>query len=157
MVARQFGAGAKHFAPVHQRGFHHVVGHQAVAALDQRQHGLAFADAAFAADDHAHAEDVHHAAQFRAARGKHHFQRQRGHVDEFHRHQRRLENRHARLRRRREKFLVRLQTAAENDARDFVGKQIRVARHALLLRAVRAGKKPPRGPSPASACRRNSA
>jgi hypothetical protein len=48
VVARQFGAGAEHVAAVHQHGLHHIVGHEAVTAFDQRQHGLAFADAAFA-------------------------------------------------------------------------------------------------------------
>ncbi len=92
VVARQFGAGAEHFAAIHQRGLDHVVGHQAVAALDQGQHRLALANAAFAADDGAHAEDVHHAAQFGGAGGEHHFERQGGQVDEFHGHQRRLKN-----------------------------------------------------------------
>ncbi len=44
--------------PVHQHGFHDIIGHQAVTAFDEREDGLAFADAAFAFDDDADAEDV---------------------------------------------------------------------------------------------------
>ena len=122
-----------HFAAVHQRDLDHVVGHEAVAALDEGQDGLAFADAAFAADDDAHAEDVHHAAHFGAARREHHFQRQRGQLMNFIVTSGRLENRHVRVCSAAVRnSLSGLQTAAEDDARDFVGEQIGVTRLALL-------------------------
>src|SRR5665213_1968551 len=59
VVAREFGAGAKHFAPVHEHGFHHVVGHETVTAFDECEHGLTLADATFTFDNHADAKDVH--------------------------------------------------------------------------------------------------
>ena len=126
VVARQFGAGADNFAAVHQRDLRHVIGDQAVAALDERQHCLAFADAAFAANQHAHAEDVHHAAHLGAARRKHRFQRERRGIDELHRDHRALKNRHARFFGGGQKFLVRPKTAAENKARNFEGEKVGV-------------------------------
>src|SRR6201999_576168 len=62
VIACQFRAGADDFASVHQRHFRDIIRHQAVTALDQRQDTLAFPDAAFAANDDSHPEDVHHAA-----------------------------------------------------------------------------------------------
>src|SRR6185437_451540 len=55
VVARQLGAGADDFAAIHERDFGDVVGHQTVAAFNQREDAFAFADAAFAADDDANA------------------------------------------------------------------------------------------------------
>src|ERR1039458_6224704 len=86
--AGQLGAGAHDVAAVNQGDAGDVVGNEAVAALDEGEDALAFADAAFAADDGADAEDVHHAADFGAARGEEHFEGEGGHVDEFHGDQR---------------------------------------------------------------------
>src|SRR6185295_592400 len=88
----------------------------------------------FALDDDANAEDVHHAAHFRATRREHHFQRERGEVDEFHREQRRLKYRYTDLFSLFQKQAVRLQVSAENQAGDFVGQQLFVALNTLLRR-----------------------
>src|SRR5208283_371013 len=126
VLARQFSASADDFAAVHQSDPCHVIGDQAVAALDERQHRLAFADAAFTANQHAHAEDVHHAAHLRTAWRKHGFERERRGIDEFHRDRRALKNRHARGLGAGHKFLVRAETAAENNARNFEGEKVGV-------------------------------
>ena len=55
VVAGQGGAGAIDLAPVQQGDLGDVIGHQAVTALDEGQHTFAFADAALALDDDAHA------------------------------------------------------------------------------------------------------
>ena len=55
VVAGDLGAGAHDFPAIHQRDLRHIIGHETVAAFDQRQHALALADAALAANDDADA------------------------------------------------------------------------------------------------------
>src|SRR5262249_34554660 len=57
VIASDLSAGSHDLAAIEQRHLGHVVRDETVAALDQGQHALAFADAAFAFDDHAHPED----------------------------------------------------------------------------------------------------
>src|SRR5208282_709924 len=133
VITGEFRAGANHVVAVHEHDLDDVISDKAVTAFDKREDGFAFADAALAADDDAHAEDVHHAAQFGAARREHGFELQRRGIDEFHRHQRALEDRHLRLLRRLQKFCIGTETAAEDDARDFVGEQIGITRLPLLF------------------------
>ena len=68
-----------------------------------------------------------------AAGREHQFQRQRGLVDEFHGHQRRLKHWHARLLGGRQKLLVRPELAAEHDAGNPEGKEVGVAGLALFM------------------------
>src|SRR5262249_51564192 len=116
VIAGELRAGADHFVSVHERDLGDVVGHKTVTAFDQGEHTFTFADAAFAADDHAYAEDVHHAAHLGAVRGEHHFQRERGQVDELHRDERTLKDRHVGLLRDFQKQFVCAEIATENDA-----------------------------------------
>src|SRR5688572_23277317 len=64
VVARDLGARAHDFAAIEQHHLGNVVGHQAVAALNERQDRLAFPDATLAANDHTDAKDIDHAPHF---------------------------------------------------------------------------------------------
>src|SRR6185503_8883864 len=89
-----------------------------VSAFYEREDTFTFADAAFAADDDADAEDVDHASHFSRAGGEHHFECERGEVDELHRDERRLEHGNVHLFAGFEKLLVGMQIATEDNARD---------------------------------------
>src|SRR5262249_54400286 len=67
VVARQLRAHPHDIAAVHERDAGNVVGHETVTAFDEGEDALAFADAAFTADDDADAEDIDHAAHLGAA------------------------------------------------------------------------------------------
>src|SRR5439155_18301685 len=92
VIASNFCAGANHIPPIDQCYFGNIVGHEAVPAFNQCQHAFTFADATLAPDDHAHPEYIYHTAHLGPARGKHHFERQCGQIDELHRDQRRTED-----------------------------------------------------------------
>ena len=62
----------------------------------------------------------------RAARREHHFQRERGEIDELHRDERTFEKPAHPLFPRPEAKFIGLDIARKNDARNFVGKQIGV-------------------------------
>src|ERR1019366_5519214 len=130
--AGQLGAGAHDVAAVNQGDAGDVVGNEAVAALDEGEDALAFADAAFAADDGAGAEDVHHAADFGAARGEEHFEGEGGRVDEFHGDQRGDEDGDLGVFGGAEEEFVGFEIAGKDDAGDFVGEEIGVMGFALL-------------------------
>src|SRR5439155_17112681 len=61
VVAGQFGGCAHEFAAIHEHDLGRIVRHEAVTALDQRQHALALANTALAPKDHADTENIHHA------------------------------------------------------------------------------------------------
>src|SRR5581483_4270337 len=134
VVAGQLRAGADDLAAIDQGHLGDVVGHEAVAALDQGEHAFAFADAALAADDNADAEDVHHAAHLGAMRGEHHFKRQRGEIDELHGDERALEDGDVCLLGDFQHQPVRVLVPAVDDAGDFVGAKSGVAALAFLGR-----------------------
>src|ERR1043166_1786991 len=119
VIASELRARADDLAAIHQRDAGDVVGDEAVTAIDQGEDRFTFADAAFATDDDAHAEDIDHAADLGAARSEQHFQRQGGEVDELHRDQWRLENRHAGVFGRAHETAVGPQAARENHRGNF--------------------------------------
>ena len=69
-VQQQVGAAPFDGVLVDAEEVDRVVGHEAVAARDQLQPELALAQARFARDHHAHAQDVHEHAVHRGALGK---------------------------------------------------------------------------------------
>jgi hypothetical protein len=69
-VLQQLGAAALDGGLVDAVQVHRVVGHQAVAARDQLQAQLALAQARFAGDHHAQAQDVHEHAVHRGTVGE---------------------------------------------------------------------------------------
>ena len=108
MVAGNLGRITDHILPVDQRNLRDIVRHQRIPPLDQRQHGLAFADAAFPLDDHPNPQNIDHRPHLRPPRGKHLLHGQRRQIDELHRNQRRAEHRHIHLLGNTQKILLRL-------------------------------------------------
>ena len=127
VVAGVFDAGSHDVVVVNERDFGDVVGHQAVASFNERQNAFGFANAAFSADDHPDPQNIDHAADFGAARGEHHFQRQRRQVDELHCNERRFEDRHFGPFRRGAKGFVRVQVSGKDNAGKAVGKKLAIA------------------------------
>ena len=72
VITSQFGRCRHELAAFERSDPGHVVGHEAVTALDQPQDAFALADSARTADQNAHTQDVHHAAELRYRRGKIH-------------------------------------------------------------------------------------
>ena len=98
-----------------------------MAALQQPEHRLTFADPALPLNDHADALDIHHAAMDLGPRGEQLFQCQCGLADELHRHQFGLEHRHAAVVSGGEELRFRTDTATQHHARDLVPEELVVA------------------------------
>ena len=98
----------------------HIIGHQAVAALDQAQDRFAFPDAALAANQNADAEDIDHAAELRHGGREIHFHRDRGRVDEAHRDHGSAEDGDLFLLRDREEGGIEVRAARDDQAGNFL-------------------------------------
>ena len=85
MITGEIGGGRHQFTTFQGSDPGNIVGHQAVAALDQSQDAFAFANSACATNQNAHAQNVHHAAELGHSGGKIHFQGNRRSIDELHR------------------------------------------------------------------------
>jgi hypothetical protein len=85
VIARQFRRRRHELAPLQRSDPRHVVGYEAIAALDQPKDAFALANAARAANQNADAEDIHHATELGHGRREIDFQRDRRSINELHR------------------------------------------------------------------------
>ena len=92
IAAGERTAAGHELALIEQLDHGDVVGHEAVAALDEGQGALGFAHPAVAADDHPHALEVDGGALFDRGGGKLVVDAKRGGVHEIHRDHRRAED-----------------------------------------------------------------
>src|SRR6266567_1301769 len=92
---------------------------EAIATLDQTEHAFAFADAARAANQNAHPQNVHHAAELGYGRRKIDFECNGRSVNEFHRDHRRTKHRDIFFGCNGKQGRIEMESTRDNEARNF--------------------------------------
>src|SRR4029077_13681416 len=123
VIASQLWRRRHQLAPFQRSDPCDVISYEAVAALDQAKDAFAFTDAAGAANQNAHAQNVYHAAELSDRWRKIHFKRDGRRVNKLHCNHRRAEHRDFLFGCNRKHCRIEMESARDNEAWNFAGTQ----------------------------------
>src|SRR5207244_13016987 len=112
-----------YLAPFERRDSGHVISYEAVATLDQSKNAFAFADAAGAANQNPHAQNVHHAAELGDRWRKIDFKSNSRRVDKLHRDHRCPKHGDFLFGCNRKHCRIEMESARDDEAWNFAGTQ----------------------------------